>query len=319
MCWGIRAGGELEQREGRGLGSGKECGEVAPGVIWLSQPASSNRGLWRELLRAKWEQLGEGKRAAGESRQQWREIQIKFFRVSSAGLVMSEAVEGRMSQGGWCRARLGERWIKVLRYKTLQFGRSSQDASRGETGNTPSIRQQRKVSWGAVRSVSSCRDTVPVFERGLCVTPLASPAQALWLFTKKEVPRQHAHPALQAWGSVAEGAGLLRLCHQHRERDKANPSCSRNSWHLLWWWAMEWDHSVANSPCWCIGWVVKWLLPAPVPHSWVLFPLCTSIAMLCRMARWSQEMCPRDSSCSHAGHISCGGDVAGVALTCLSQ
>lgn len=36
----------------------------------LSQPASSNRGLRRELLRAKWEQPGEGKRAAGESRQQ---------------------------------------------------------------------------------------------------------------------------------------------------------------------------------------------------------------------------------------------------------
>lgn len=103
-----------------GKGFGKwECGEVAPGVIWLSQPASSNRGLWRELLRAKWEQLGEGKRAAGESRQQWREIQIKFFRVSSAGLVTSEAVEGRMSQGGWCRARLGERWRKVLRYKNI--------------------------------------------------------------------------------------------------------------------------------------------------------------------------------------------------------
>lgn len=30
-----------------------------------------------------------------------------------------------------------------------------------------------------------------MFEQGLCVTPLASPAQALWLFMKKEVPRQH--------------------------------------------------------------------------------------------------------------------------------
>lgn len=67
--------------------------------------------------------------------------------------------------------------------------------------------------------------SVPLFEHGLCVTVLASPAQALWLFLKGEIPRQHFLPSLQVWGSVAvstvqsaqgAGGGKLQLQQEFR-------------------------------------------------------------------------------------------------------
>lgn len=104
MCWGMWAGGELET-EGKGFGKWKGVWGGGTGCV-VTVTGSQQQPRAPEGTAE--EKMGTVRgREKGCWRKQGREIQIKSFSESSAGLVMSEGVEGSVRPGRLMKSKAG--------------------------------------------------------------------------------------------------------------------------------------------------------------------------------------------------------------------
>lgn len=136
---------------------------------------------------------------------------------------------------------------------------------------------RNKSRWGNGMTFPAGIHSVPLFEHGLCVTVLASPAQALWLFLKGEIPWQPlAFPEdtnpTAALSPCPPGVGFCGCEHCAVSTGSRRRQTAAAAAGIQEFLGAKQDHSAGkNSHSWCTGWVGR-LLPAPAPHFCVLFP-----------------------------------------------